>query len=218
MQINTGETTNVETVVKLGGSTLVHSALFDGVVRAICVAARWRRLLVVPGGGLFADAVREADRRVRLSDDTAHWMAVMAMDQSAHVVSCRLDGGVVITSVGEIASVLAAGGVPVLAPARWLQEADPLPHSWDVTSDSIAAWVAGRVGARNLVLIKPQGVGVHYSGGFGETDWDSCADDAAVGDLVDAYFPTALPDDVTWTIVPGDQVETLTLAMGGPSS
>ena len=50
-----------------------------------------------------------------------------------------------------------AGRVPVLAPSRWLREADPLPHSWDVTSDSIAAWVAGQAGASTLVLVKAAG-------------------------------------------------------------
>ncbi len=37
---------------------------------------------------------------------------------------------------------------------------DELPASWDVTSDSIAAWVADRVGAGRLVLVKEvDGVG-----------------------------------------------------------
>ena len=31
---------------------------------------------------------------------------------------------------------------------------DALPASWEVTSDSIAAWVADQVGAGRLVLVK----------------------------------------------------------------
>ena len=54
-------------------------------------------------------------------------------------------------------ALLAAGRVPVIAPYRWLREADPLPHSWDVTSDSIAAWLASALGAARLVLVKPPG-------------------------------------------------------------
>src|SRR5712691_5439065 len=157
---DTGRTASVETVVKLGGGLLAYPELFDALVSAIGAAARGRRLLVVPGGGPFADAVREVDRRVRLSDDAAHWMAVLAMDQYAHLVAARLPGGVLVTELREIAAAFSAGPdghVPVLAPYRWLREADPLPHAWDVTSDSIAAWVAGRVGARRLVLVKPPG-------------------------------------------------------------
>jgi aspartokinase-like uncharacterized kinase len=80
----------VETVVKLGGGVLAHAEHFDAVLTTIATASRERRLLVVPGGGPFADAVREVDRKLGLGDDAAHWMAVLAMDQYAHLVAARL--------------------------------------------------------------------------------------------------------------------------------
>ena len=43
----------------------------------------------------------------------------------------------------------------MLAPYRWMRAADVLPHSWDVTSDSVAAFVAGALDAARLVLVKP---------------------------------------------------------------
>jgi probable H4MPT-linked C1 transfer pathway protein len=187
--------TGVEIVVKLGGGVLAHADHFDAAVAAIGDAAAERRLLVVPGGGPFADAVRHVDRRLPLSDDAAHWMAVLAMDQYAHLVAARLAGGLLVLETREIAAAYEAGRVPVLAPSRWLQEADPLPHAWDVTSDSIAAWVAGAVGARRLVLIKPP--------------------NATGGDLVDGYFSRALPPDVTTVIVAADQVDPLRAALHG---
>jgi aspartokinase-like uncharacterized kinase len=174
----------VETVVKLGGGVLAHSEHFDAALAAIGVAAREHRLLIVPGGGPFADAVRDVDRRLGLTDTAAHWMAVLAMDQYAHLIAARLTGGVLVTDAREIANAFGTGHIPILAPYRWLREADALPHSWDVTSDSIAAWVAGAVGARRLVLVKPPG--------------------AAGGDLVDAYFSRALPAEVTAEIVAAD--------------
>ena len=187
----------IETVVKVGGSLLAHAAFFDAALAAICAAAHTGRLLIVPGGGPFADAVREVDRRHGLSDDSAHWMAVLAMDQYAHLVAGRLAGAVIVSEVGEIAGAQDAGRIPVLAPYRWLREADPLPHSWAVTSDSIAAWVAGQVGARHLVLLKPP----HAHG----------------SELVDAYFQRALPADVRSTIVAADQIDALNLALRDPA-
>lgn len=198
MPSDTGGMRVVETVVKLGGGVLAHAEHFDGALAAIGAAAREHRLLVVTGGGPFADAVRQTDSRLRLSDDTAHWMAVLAMDQYAHLVAARLAGGVLVTEPREIAAVLGsgpAGKVPVLAPYRWLREADPLPHAWTVSSDSIAAWVAGAVGARRLVLVKPPG--------------------AAGNDLVDDYFARALPAHVTSVIVPADHVAALQSALRG---
>jgi aspartokinase-like uncharacterized kinase len=182
----------VETVVKLGGGVLAHDAYFDGVLAAIAAAGGERPLLVVPGGGPFADTVREADRRHRLSDSAAHWMAVLAMDQYAHLVAARLAGAVLVEERDGIAAALGAGLVPVLAPSRWLRAADPLPHTWEVTSDSLAAWIAGVVGARRLVLVKPPG---------------------ASGDVVDAYFARALPASVTSVIVAADQVDALKSAL-----
>ena len=177
--------TVVDTVVKLGGGLLSHAGYFERALSAIAAAAQRHRLLVVPGGGPFADAVRDVDRRYRLSDSAAHWMAVLAMDQHAHLVAARLGGALLVEEPRDIAAALAAGRVPVLAPSRWLRAADPLPHGWDVTSDSLAAWIAGAIGARRLVLIKPPG---------------------ASGQMVDAYFSRALPPAVTSVIVAADQV------------
>jgi (4-(4-[2-(gamma-L-glutamylamino)ethyl]phenoxymethyl)furan-2-yl)methanamine synthase len=178
----------VDLVVKIGGGLLAQTECFGAVLSALADAARERRVLVVPGGGPFADAVRAVDRRLRLSDDTAHWMAVLAMDQYAHLIAARLAGGTLVANSRDMRMALDAGRVPVLAPSHWLREADPLPHSWDVTSDSIAAWVAGAVGARRLVLVKPSG--------------------AAGADLIDPYFSRALPEGVTSSSVASDRLDT----------
>ena len=163
---------------------------------AIGKAAGAGRVLLVPGGGVFADAVRQVDRNVGLSPDTAHWMAVLAMDQSAEFVAGRLPDGAVVRMPDEIDNVLNSDRIPVLAPSAWLRDSDPLPHSWDVTSDSIAAWVAGRVGASQLVLIKPEATGVHRSGDMRST---------GLG-LVDPWFSRILPEGLAWTMVGADQI------------
>src|SRR5262249_50688218 len=125
---------SVEVVVKIGGG-LLKTAKLDAVLDAIGDLARDARVLIVPGGGPFADAVRDVDRRVHLSDDAAHWMAVLAMDQYAHLIASRLPRGCVVERPDAIAAALGKGTLPVIAPSSWLREVDPLPHSWDVTSD-----------------------------------------------------------------------------------
>ncbi|MEP7310035.1 MAG: hydantoinase/oxoprolinase family protein [Acidobacteriota bacterium] len=185
----------VDTVVKLGGGVLANTGHFDAVLAAISAAALHRPLLVVPGGGPFADAVRAVDSRYHLSDDAAHWMAVLAMDQYARLVVSRLSNGQIVEGPREMRVALAAGLVPVLAPSLWLREADPLPHSWDVTSDSIAAWVAGQTRAHRLVVIKPAG--------------------AEGRDLVDSYFSRALPAGITVVIVAADRIDALHAALRG---
>lgn len=176
---------------------LQDAEALDGVLATIDAASRSRRVLIVPGGGPFADAVRGVDRRLGLPDSTAHWMAVLAMDQYAHVIAARIAGAALVSDPREIGAALAAGRLPVLAPARWLRAADPLPHSWNVTSDSIAAWVAGHVGARRIVLVKPAGV-------------------RASGEAVDSCFAGVLPADVEAAIVGADQLSTLKSQLSVP--
>ena len=67
--------------MKIGGGLLAHQGCLDVVLAVIADVARERPLLIVPGGGPFADAVRAQDDRLGLSDEAAHWMAVLAMDQ-----------------------------------------------------------------------------------------------------------------------------------------
>lgn len=176
----------VDCVVKLGGGALSHVEHWRGALDAIARAARSRRLVVVPGGGPFADTVRAVDARLGLEDRTAHWMAVLAMDQYAHLIVERLAGAVLVEDTGGVALALDRGSVPVLAPSRWLRAVDPLPHSWEVTSDSIAAWIAGALGAPRLVLVKPSG---------------------SRGDPVDPFFERARPPALAVAVVPADEID-----------
>jgi len=174
--------TKVDAVVKLGGSLLAHPTHFQPMLDALAEAATRRRLVIVPGGGTFADAVRVVDATIGLGDDAAHWMAVLAMDQFAYLVASRIPRGVVVRDERQIGAAIRASRVPVLAPSRWLQEVDPLPHTWTVTSDSISAWAAGQLGARRLVLIK--------------------APDSPPGEHgLDGYFARALPAGVSYAVV-----------------
>lgn len=141
------------TVVKVGGGLAREAG--DGALRALCAriaeAGRRHPLLVVPGGGPFADAVREHDRRFGLRPRAAHRMAILAMEQFGWALADLIPDAQRRADLGPVR----AGVVSVLLPAALLAERDPLPASWGVTSDSIAAWVAGSAGAGRLVLVKP---------------------------------------------------------------
>ncbi|MDD1667806.1 MAG: uridylate kinase [Methanomicrobiales archaeon] len=128
-------------VVKVGGS------LFPETGRIIPVLLESRRpLLVVPGGGPFARMIRS----LQLPDDPAHWMAVLAMDQFGWYLAA---GGLPVTH-----ELSRPRGVEILLPYRAMRERDPLPHSWDVTSDTIAAWVAAELGLALLLLKSVDGL------------------------------------------------------------
>jgi aspartokinase-like uncharacterized kinase len=143
----------VLTVVKVGGG--LGRGTGDDALRALCQAlgelGERHALVVVPGGAGFADAVREADRRFGLRATTAHHMAILGMEQFGWLLSDLIPRAARCADL-ERACELAAGQAAVLLPAGL--PLDALPASWEVTSDSIAAWVAGQVGAGRLVLLK----------------------------------------------------------------
>jgi 5-(aminomethyl)-3-furanmethanol phosphate kinase len=148
----------VLTVVKIGGGLVREAG--DGALRRLCRtigdAGARHSLLVVPGGAAFADAVREHDGRFALRAGTAHRMAILAMEQFGWLLSDLTPGGVPCADLAAARAATARGRTPILLPAGLLA-ADPLPASWAVTSDSIAAWVAGTVQPARLVLVKPVG-------------------------------------------------------------
>ena len=139
------------TIIKLGGSHAFSPTLrnwLDVIARGAGQA------VLVPGGGPFADAVRAAQPRMNFDDRAAHRMALLAMEQYGHALASLDDRLVPAADEDAICRALAVRRVPVWMPYRMASEAPDIAESWDVTSDSLAAWLAVRLGASRLVLIK----------------------------------------------------------------
>ena len=109
--------------------------------------------MVVPGGGPFADAVRSAQSSMGYDDGAAHVMALMAMAQFGRVLQSLNPAFRLTASRNAISRALKVGKVPVWSPEP-MARAEALPESWDLTSDSLAAWLAGALCADRLVLVK----------------------------------------------------------------
>jgi len=159
-------------VVKVGGSLLRHQPEAPAKETAASLTKWIARQssavnVLVAGGGEFAEAIRRADAVYDLGEEVAHWLCVDALSLTA-----RLLGGIakapVVTKVEDIPSVDPA--VCVFDPAPFLRNVEPLqfsaslPHTWAVTSDSIAARVAESLAASELVLLKSclPGAGAGY--------------------------------------------------------
>jgi aspartokinase-like uncharacterized kinase len=120
-------------------------------------------------------------------------MAILAMDQYAHVLAHRIAGAALVEEPAGLAAAVGPAAVAVLAPYRWLRAADPLPHTWDVTSDSVAAFVAGALGASRLILIKPAKGGA---------------------ELTDPCFGSVLPAGLPWCALGWEEAGKLEEALG----
>jgi aspartokinase-like uncharacterized kinase len=156
-------------VVKVGGSLFDHPNLGPALREFVAELAP-AEVLLVPGGGPVADAVRELDRVHGLGEEAAHWLALRSLGVTAELLRA-------LTSDSRLT---------VLDCFTFAQKDEScpgaLPHTWAVTTDSIAARVAVVYRADRLVLLKSRDIPL-------ETAWET----AAAEGWVDAYFPQIAP-------------------------
>ncbi|MDQ7091617.1 MAG: uridylate kinase [Methylococcales bacterium] len=141
-------------VVKLGGS-LEKSKQLIGCLNKIETLSQ-EMVIIVPGGGLFADNVRQSQQCWHFNDVIAHEMAILAMQQMALLFQGLQANFQVLNLVNDIQKQ-----IKIKAPFKiiWSPCIDELNEatikaSWGVTSDSLAAWLAIQLHASQLTIIK----------------------------------------------------------------
>ncbi|HEY1736935.1 MAG TPA: uridylate kinase [Methylovirgula sp.] len=137
-------------VVKLGGSLAETAALKTWLA---ALANYKAPLVVVPGGGAFADIVRAMQPDMGYDDKTAHSMALLAMKQYALALTALWPRLISIEKPNKVAKALKRGETPCWTPSAEVLDPD-LPQRWEVTSDTLAASLAGTIEAARLLLIK----------------------------------------------------------------
>jgi aspartokinase-like uncharacterized kinase len=142
----------VDAVIKVGGSLAEDQERLRALCHKLGELAKKYALIVVPGGGKFADAVREYDRLFALSSDASHKMAILGMDQFGLLLSNIMPNSRVFRQLKNAKELSGDKAVSIFLPSHLMFQENPLANSWDVTSDSIAAYVAGRVNAEKVVL------------------------------------------------------------------
>lgn len=133
-------------VMKLGGSLISHVAEIVPILQHA-----GHPVLIVPGGGPFADLVR----KYHIDNENSHWMAVAAMEEYGWYIGGH---GIPVTE-----RLAVPDQTLVYLPYLGMRSADPLPHSWDISSDTIAAWIADQVGLDLVLLKSVDGVRVNGS-------------------------------------------------------
>jgi hypothetical protein len=141
------------TIVKVGGSLAKNPRNLRTVCLTLNNAAKTQKLIIIPGGGEFADKVREYFKKFHLSDKAGHQMAILGMDQYGYVLSNLIFDSCIIRKIRELPKVLDLGKIPVLLPSDLFLNTDPVENSWDVTSDSIAVYIAGQLGVCKVILV-----------------------------------------------------------------
>jgi 5-(aminomethyl)-3-furanmethanol phosphate kinase len=167
------------TVVKVGGSLFDLSDLGPRLQNWLDELLS-DDFLLVPGGGPTAEVIRDLDRRHGLGEEKAHWLALRALSLNAQFLTDLLPFTFVMEYPEEWAAGRCSGCVGILDPFPFCRRDDrerskeALPHSWEVTSDAVAARVAVAAGARRLILLKsvtiPEGINWEEAGHRGFVD------------------------------------------------
>lgn len=186
-------------IVKLGGSLLGSPELPRWLDTLVKISDG--KILIVPGGGLFANAVREAQQRTKVSDVVAHKLALLAMDQFGLLLAGMNGKLVTASSELEIAERGWQHRCIVWLPSRMVLADDSVPKNWQVTSDSISAWLANKIGAEQLVLVKSKSL-ESYS-----KSTDGYRKGLPGDDLVDeAFADFFIGNHSTWIVNKSDDV------------
>ncbi|MFM9963842.1 MAG: hypothetical protein ACKV2Q_21795 [Planctomycetaceae bacterium] len=178
-------------VLKLGGSLLDLAELPDRL-RAVLAMLGGDRPLLICGGGAVVDVVRQWHGTHGLSEEQSHWLALDSIRLNQRLLLTLMPELELVSNRAAAESVWRRGRVPLLDLMSFvsIEEAAPdvtstLPHSWDVTSDSLAGWVSVRWPASRFVLLKS----VELPFAEGDLSLRAAAD---LG-LVDKYFPALEP-------------------------
>lgn len=189
-------------VVKVGGS-LSKAGRLGGVLKMLSAAQV--PIVIVPGGGPFADAVRSLQRGMSFDDAVAHRLAMLAMEQMAEWMVAQCPGLKVAQTIDEISDCIMDGQIPVWAPLHMMGDDEAIPASWSITSDSLAARLAELLDAR-LILLKSVDAAGHLS-----------AEELARQGVIDTLFPEIVARArISWSIFgPADDAALAAILAGG---
>jgi aspartokinase-like uncharacterized kinase len=143
---------SVKQVVKIGGSLFPNHAI------ELANKLENTNSCIVLGGGEFANLIRRYNDEIDFSDEVNHWTAIDCMDIIAKLVNDKVDSARLAYSIEEVCEISDEGFTPIFVVSKFLRDEDPFECSWDVTSDSIAAYVSHLLNANLLIVTNVNGI------------------------------------------------------------
>lgn len=114
--------------------------------------------MFVVGGGEFANLIRKYDSQIGFSEDVTHETAIDSMDILAKLLNDKLAFTQISYTIEEAKRISDSNKIPIMICSVILHENEPFAHSWDVTSDSIAAYIASLLEAKLLIATNVNGI------------------------------------------------------------
>ncbi|MFX1299141.1 MAG: hypothetical protein ACFFD2_30305 [Promethearchaeota archaeon] len=147
-------------IIKIGGKILENKNDLNSTIDQIQLLLKEyiiQNVVIIPGGGTRANFVRHLDSEFNLGDDLSHWMAIYAMDLNGILIKEDYPFIKLIKDFNKLKNEICHpknDQILVFQPYDYLKNKNPLPHSWNVTSDSITLHLAKKLGLNEIYLIK----------------------------------------------------------------
>lgn len=142
-------------VFKIGGRILEKQLNINSTISQLNQLYRDKtleKILLIPGGGSYANFIRYLDKTLDLGDDLSHWMAIHSMNYNGKLLGKKFSE---LTCVETLKKLNNSKSIfAIFLPYETLRREDELPHNWDVTSDSITLYIAYKLGLQECFLIK----------------------------------------------------------------
>ena len=142
-------------IVKIGGKILENKENLESTIaqfKHICENDNVQKIIIIPGGGTYANFLRKIDEKISIGDELSHWMAIFAMNCNGIELSQKYNDIKFFDNLGELKK--SNERIAVFLPYDFINQRDELPHIWDVTSDSITVYIAHHLGLKDCFLIK----------------------------------------------------------------
>ena len=148
-----------QTLIKFGGSITEKGTLSQIMVLGESLSKLYQKeqsFLIVPGGGAFAETIRQLQKKYQLTNETAHWMAILAMDQHGFLLKQVIPNAKIIATEELITRRVQAPltEVPILSIYAFLKKFSKLEHSWKVTSDALSVEIAISLKMSQIIFLK----------------------------------------------------------------
>ena len=184
-------------VLKIGGS-LAGSGTLRGLLDLAVSAAR--PIIIVPGGGAYADAVRTDQMKHGLSDVQAHRLAILAMHRMAADFQSIQPALLLAQSLDDMNDAWSQHRTPVWLPWTMVEHEPSVAQDWSMTSDGLAAWLAAKIGGAEVALVKACAVPPNAT-----------LEDLAAAGIIDAQFPKIVTGaNLKWHVFGPDDGQRLT--------
>jgi aspartokinase-like uncharacterized kinase len=142
-------------IFKIGGSILEDFKNLNSTISQLAGLFKKKiiqRVIIIPGGGSYANFIRKIYNDLKFTDELAHWMSIISMNYNGIEIGKKFPKLEVFEDFNDLKKK--GKTFSMFLPYKFLKENDKLPHNWQVTSDSITLFIAKKVGLNECFLIK----------------------------------------------------------------